>query len=338
MQHSIISWDCSFRNFFHLIDSMAEQQFDKDQFEFIYVEQRSKAFSDKYNHQLDLKSLGDKVDEMKNHLNVRVVYLNQEESVPYQLGICNNAGISEAQGEVISVMDGDTLVDKNFLKKLTKEHKKGIKVLNLFRHMADYPIGVTNFQDWKKGEIDFYRCLEAAGNSRHIKKLPKEYPNKGPMISAKREFWEKIGYYDENKMWSTSASMVGKDTNTRLELATGQLSEAMPNAFCVHPWHPIGYARKGRMNRAQIIEKYFSLQETLINWSVANKDYSLTDRSNLTQQIQEENHQLIEQVIEEEQLDIASGMDESKLDKEIAPHSPLLKENFISKITRKLRR
>ena len=257
--------------------------------------------------------------------------------MPYQLGICNNAGLKEAQGDIISVMDGDTLVEKNFLRKLTKEHEKMPKVLNLFRHMADYPIGVSNYQDWRHGEINFAKCLEAAGQSRHIKKMPKQYPNKGPMISARKEYWSTIGGYDENRLWSTSASMVGMDANTRLEIAVDSPSEAMPDTFCVHPWHPIGYARKGRENKDQMIETYFSLQTKLIDWSKENQNSKWHERNSLAQTLQQENHDLIEQVIEEERLDVNSGMDESKLNKPVVQLPPMKNEGLLTKVVNKLK-
>ena len=338
MQHTIISWDCSFRNFFHLIDSMAEQKFDKDEYEFIYVEQRTKTVSDLYNHRSGLKSLGDKVEEAKSLFNIRVIYLDQEESAPYHLGICNNVGLQEAQGEIVSVMDGDTLVKKDFLTKLAYEHNKGARVLNLFRHMAEYPVGVSSFQDWRHGEISFDECLAAAGSSRHLKAVPKEYPNKGPMISARKEYWRAIGGYDENRLWSTSASMVGKDTNTRLEMASGQLSEAMPDTVCVHPWHPMGYARKGRINKDRMIGEYFALQKELIAWCEEHNSYDWKSRNTLAQKLQQNHHDLIEQVIEEEKLDMLSGVDERSLNKPVTPLPPIKKhKGFLAKAFAKLK-
>ena len=59
MLHSIISWDCSYRNFFHIIDGLLNQKFSKDNFELIYIEQRSKNHANNFNHQFGLKSLED---------------------------------------------------------------------------------------------------------------------------------------------------------------------------------------------------------------------------------------------------------------------------------------
>src|SRR5262245_44912601 len=103
MIHSIISWDCCYRNFFHLIGSLEEQDYPKDQFEVIYVEQRSRKQSDDFNHSLNLLSLGDTVARFSSRLNVRVVYLDKVDS-PYHLGISNNHGIRMAKGKYISVM------------------------------------------------------------------------------------------------------------------------------------------------------------------------------------------------------------------------------------------
>jgi hypothetical protein len=80
MIHTIISWDCCFRNFFHLTGALAEQQYSKDQYELIYVEQRSRQASDAYNHKLGLQSLQDTVDAYRDRFNVRGLFLSQDQS------------------------------------------------------------------------------------------------------------------------------------------------------------------------------------------------------------------------------------------------------------------
>ena len=121
MKHSIILWDCCYRNFFHLTGSLAAQDYPKDQYEVIWIEQRSRAASDAFNHRLGLRSLGDTVALYADRCDVRVVYLNQPPAQPYHIGVCVNAGAARARGEILSRMDGDMLVKPDFLRSLDRE-------------------------------------------------------------------------------------------------------------------------------------------------------------------------------------------------------------------------
>src|SRR6185436_5419984 len=186
MTHTIISWDCCFRNFFHLIGSLAEQDYPKDNFEIIYVEQWSREESDAFNHARKLLSLGETVASYSDRLNVSAVYLDRK-NTPYHLGISNNAGIRMAKGKYISVMDGDLLVEKDFLQKLEEAHEEKKSVLNLDRRYAQGPVGVPESK-WMEATIDFDLVLrECADQSRTV---PYKVENKGPMISAPSAWWK----------------------------------------------------------------------------------------------------------------------------------------------------
>lgn len=314
MRHSIISWDCSFRNFFHLIDSLAQQKYPTEKYEVIYVEQRDRQSSNNFNHQFNLQSLNDTVRQYKNKISVEAIFLDNIDT-PYHLGIANNAGLKAAKGDIISVMDGDTLVSKNFLKNLDIEHEKGAKILNLFRHMVDYPLGVNNYKDWMKAHVSFSKCYRASNTYKAA--IPKNYTNKGPMISARREHWEQIEGYDEALIWSTSASTLGQDVCKRLEIAAGIESTTLPNEFCVHPWHPFGYARKGRNDKKELVLKYLDLQKQLTQWSIQQGYATLSARNEHTKKLQKENLELIHLIGEEEKMDMQSGLDFNILDKQI---------------------
>jgi len=296
MIHSIISWDCCFRNFFHLIGSLAEQNFSRDQYEFIYVEQKSKQQSDAFNHANGLPSLGDVVKKYANRYNVKVEYLNQPEDHPYHLGIANNHGLSIAKGEIISVMDGDVLVKKDFLQKLQRCHESCASVYNLYRHMAKYPVGVRYLHQWKEGIINFDKCLDACDTKGAS--IPVTYANKGPLISARRVYWEQTDGYDPHILFSTSASIAGGDMCARLELAIGAESLALPNQCCVHPWHPIGYARKHRPQANHAVNRYLDLQRMVYKKSINEKHIKWSARQNYLDALYEANRELVETVIE----------------------------------------
>ena len=278
MKHTIISWDCCFRNFYHLIDSLADQDYPKEDYELIFVEQRSKAASDAYNHQLGLKSLQDTVDSYKDRFNVRALFLSQDDNHLYHLGICNNAGIRAAKGKYISVMDGDVLIRSDFLKNLEKAHKTLNTVINLDRFYADRPVGVDP-KNWINGIIDFELCLAECDHPH--RPLFKQVDNKGPLISAPGEWWEAIGGYDDHHIWSTGISTIGQDVTKRLEIHVGRESLALPEQFCVHPYHPAGYNRTGKLESFLI----YMQREKLISWAQHHQEARHDKRSEVADKV-----------------------------------------------------
>ena len=266
MIHTIISWDCCFRNFFHLIGALAEQQYSKDQYELIYVEQRSRQASDAYNHKLGLQSLQDTVDAYRDRFNVRGLFLSQDQTHPYHLGVSLNRAIREVDGRYISVMDGDVLVRPDFLLCLEEAHQTLGTVINMDRRSAARPVG-ADFKNWHHGVIDFDLCLaECLDRDRPV---PERVSNFGPLISASREWWEAIGGYDTHRIWSTGISRLGWDANTRLEIYSGRRSLPLPEHICVHPYHPAGFNRK-----ADLETMVLSVQLQLIKWTRQNAEPS----------------------------------------------------------------
>lgn len=288
MKHSIISWECSFRNFFHLIDALLIQEYDQDQFELIFVEQRTKEVADAYNHKLRLKSLWDRYEEVKDRMNIQVVYLGDALSSPYHLGKCNNKGIELAKGETISVMDGDMLLPPDFLKKLGEYHKSGAGVINIVRRMAREPVGVP-FERWTEGIIDYDRCLDVCDEAHSL--LPRTVGNKGPMISAHRSAWEAIDGYDEHVIWSTGLSRLGQDATARLEMFCQVESTTLPDCFAVHPYHPAGFSRQ-TLDSVRLL----SIQADLIDWARKHNAISWKKRATVTNEVYERNKPFIERL------------------------------------------
>jgi|Deesub1362B_J571_1020462.scaffolds.fasta_scaffold00417_18 glycosyltransferase involved in cell wall biosynthesis len=290
MIHTIICWDCSFRNFFHTIDALLTQDYDRDKFELIYVEQRSREFSDAYNHRLGLKSLWDRYQEVKDLINIRVVYLNDPPNIPYHLGRIVNKALKLAKGEIISVMDGDLLVPPDFLIKLEEYHRRhDPAIVNLVRHMCERPVGVDK-DNWTKQIIDFERCLEVCPT--RDQPIPRTVANKGPLISARKEFWEKIGGYDEHIIWSTGVSRLGQDVTARLEILTGVESIALPDCFAVHPWHPQGFRRDTISS-----QRMLTLQAKLIEWARSHSEPLWKKRLPYTEELYKQHKEFINRFI-----------------------------------------
>lgn len=292
MRHTIISWDCSYREFFHLIDGLALQKYPREDFEVIYVEQRSKEVANKYSHRFGLKSLEDKYEEVKNKMNIRILYLNEPLDIPFHGGRCCNAGLTLAKGDIISVIDGDLLFPPDFLEKLSMYHAKHpVVVVDTYRKVARYPVLVKRYKDWRKGGNDFYKCLNATYDKYGI---PPKYGFGGPMISARKEFWEKTGGYDPHPLFSTNLAKMGGDLFKRMEIATGTRGACLPDCFAVHPWHPQG---TGLLRKEEKTLKYFSFQDNLTNWSLEHKKSHYQDRKEFADKIYQENKQFVQEFI-----------------------------------------
>lgn len=296
MRHSIISWDCSYRNFFHLVDALVGQEFPKDEYELIYVEQRSRKHASSVSHALDLKSLEDRFEEVKDKINIKIFYLGHSEETPYHLGLCNNEGLRNAIGGIISVMDGDLLLPRNFLSRLSEFHEKNQSaVVNLHRKTAMFPIGIKSFGEWTKAVIDFEKCLNACPDK--YLRLGKWVNNFGPLISARKKYWKIAEGYDASPIWASVFSKSGLDVNVRLEIAAGTTSRVLPGVFAVHPWHPIG---GGRLRDAPDAKRFFGVQEALTNWSKDNLDASVRNRSAFASELEELNQLFIARMVRAE--------------------------------------
>ena len=270
MKHSIILWDCCYRNFFHLTGSLADQDYPKDQYEIIWVEQRSRAASDVFNHRIGLQSLGDTVALHADRCDVRVVYLDQPASRPYHIGVCVNAGSALARGEILSRMDGDMLVRPDFLRGLDREMTTRPGVINLARRGAAKPVGVP-LERWTEGTIDYDLCR--AECPRGFDPIPPVIRNKGPCLAAPRAWCEAVGGYDEHDLWATGISRNGQDLAARLEIYSRVPSRALLDHIGVHPYHPTGLNRLGEAETA-----IFAAQQSLIDWSRKHAEPTLAAR------------------------------------------------------------
>jgi hypothetical protein len=287
MRHTFISWDCSFRNFHHLIDALACQDYDLNQVELLYIEQRTKAHADAYNHSAGLPSLNDRaVNEF--HPFLKVIHMDDPLDRPYHLGRILNTGIQVARGEIITIMDGDMLLPKDFLKELDKVHEGKPAVANVERKMCPHPVEST-LENWQKGVFEYEPCLGICRNPSHI---PDYVTNKGPMISAPMDAFGQAGGYDEHVMFATGLTRAGQDMNARLEVATGSKSVVV-NRVAVHPFHPQGFSRK-TLDAVRVLQ----LHASIINWTRKHKIINWGDRRAHLDSLYEKNKALFRRVHE----------------------------------------
>ncbi len=292
MRHSIIAWDSSYRDFFHLVQGACEQDYNVDQYELIYVEQRSKEHADSYAKDENVQALSEIKEEVGEKINFRVLYLDDPLSNPYHLGKCVNEGISVAQGEYISVMDGDQLLPPDFLSALDEFHSQGPAIANVIRQSPPEPVGVSK-ENWKDAIIDYDRCLELCEEGP----IPETTPNYGPLISAPAEAWEAVNGYSTHKIWSTGLSKLGADVNRRLERYLGVESRPLPDTFVAHPWHPTGFDRNVLRSR-----KMFEIQDQVMDYSEECNIVDWTDRIGFSDEVYRRNKAFVDRVTTSSEL------------------------------------
>jgi len=300
MRHSIIAWDSSYRNFFHLVQGACEQDYDRDQFELIYVEQRSREHADAYAEEENVRPLSEIKEEVEEEINFRVLYLDDPLSNPYHLGKCVDEGLSVARGEYISVMDGDQLLPPDFLTALDEYHLQGPAVANVIRRSPPEPVGVSK-ENWKNAIIDYDRCLELCEKTP----IPETAPNYGPLISAPAEAWKAVNGYSTHKIWCTGLSKLGTDVNRRLERYLGVESRPLPETVVAHPWHPTGFERNRLRSR-----RMFELQDQIIKYSEKNGVVDWNERINYTNDIYRKNKTFVNQVISDKALKVPGKSDD----------------------------
>jgi len=286
IEHTIVTWDCSFRNFFHLLPSLAQTDQGLSRLEVIFVEQRERKTAHEFAKREDCQPIESVVEALAGRLRVRVIHMDDEG--PYHPGRLLNAGIREARGAIVSTMDADILVPPDFLAILTAMHARGDRVITMPRCEAAFPCGTT-VDDWKNQIIDYELVRNCAVNA--YAPVPRVVTNKAPLLSAKAAHWEAIGGYDEHLIFGTAYTLFGRDISRRFELFLGAVETPLPK-FCVHPWHPTEVDRKDE--RIQILYK---AQQMLIDWSVANDEPDVRERQGHADAIHKANRRAIDEAI-----------------------------------------
>ncbi len=286
-KHTIISWDSTFRNFFHLLPSLANLEWGRDRLEVIFVEQRSAATAAAYAAAEGCKTVAQVSAEVADRLDVKVVHLDEDDAA-YHPGHLLNAGLARATGDIVSTMDADILVPRQFLRVLDELHKRGQRVFTMHRPMAVSPCGTTA-ADWKNQIIDYDLVRNLAPQA--FQPIQAVVPNKAPLLSTRRENWEAIGGYDEHRLFSTAYTLFGRDVSLRFRLLLGDVELPMP-MFAIHPWHPTEVNRS--VNKIGVL---YTAQEGLMTWSEARRVWDVRARRAVADHLYASNRDLVEAAI-----------------------------------------
>ncbi|MDB0020188.1 glycosyltransferase family 2 protein, partial [Planktomarina temperata] len=269
MDLTIITWDCVYREFHHLITALEKQQTNAS-FELLITEQRDKNTSDAFAKNRKVDSLSTRVNRSTIKNKIKLHYMNDIKN-PYHVGKINNFSLKHAQGRIIAIMDGDMLLQENFIETLLSQFRNDEnQVVNLQRASARRP-NKSGFVNWKKQIIEYREILQICPQNERI--IPDVIRNKGPMIAATKKNWDKILGYDDSWYFSTAASMVGVDVNTRLEIATDSIAKPLIGQIAVHPYHPVDYNRN-----TEKLKIFLKNQGDIIKKSLDNEVYDMSDR------------------------------------------------------------
>ncbi|MDZ7714099.1 MAG: glycosyltransferase family A protein [Rhodovibrio sp.] len=293
-KHSIIIWDRAFRNFFHLLPSLAEQDYPLDQIQIVVVEQNSEATAVTFAEREGCAPVGQVIASLPKEINVDVVYL-EEDDQPYHPGRLLNEGLARSDGDICSTMDCDVLVPRDFLRILDRLHARGPRVVTMARSEAAFPCGTT-IADWKNQIVDYDLVRNICPNA--WAPIPRDAPNKAPLLSARRAHWDAIGGYDPHYVFSTAYTKFGMDVSTRFKLLLGQEAEIPHPKRCIHPWHPTEVNRQG--DSAKVL---FSIQDMLIRWSVTKGAWSLDQRHEVAETLYRKNAKLIDWAVTNAETD-----------------------------------
>ncbi len=219
---SIIAVDGSFRERFHLLDSLAKQSLRVEDYEVLWVE-----------HGDSIKP--ELAERVRQQPGFRVITLERQDT--YHSSRCFNAGIQAARGELVVIPDADVFVEGDFLERVCEEHANDEKLV-LYIHRYDEP------QKEHPSAIDL----------DHLRKvcLLKNAANYGGCLTVRKKWLLEINGYELHDTFGGGFHANGLDVYTRLK-NLGLHVMWHPTLKLLHPWHPGTAVRSAAYDRQAII-------------------------------------------------------------------------------------
>lgn len=229
MDISIILIDGSFRESFHIIESLKKQNFPTSGFEILWVE-----FYDEISTQLC------------QHKNINFIKLGFPRTTEYHSSYCFNEGIRQSKGEVLVIADADVLVTENFLQVVLDEHERCEKLAMYFHRL---------------NEPEKLHDKEKSYNIEHIRKfgLLTNPNNYGGCLTVRKKWLNEINGYDQSSNFKSGFHANGLDVYTRFK-NLGLHIMWHPTERLYHPWHPFTLATSGNYDAQHKIINNRALQ------------------------------------------------------------------------------
>lgn len=251
MNISVITWDASFREYFHTVDAFGKQIYPQHQFEFIWV--------DYYNNKNPVLQ-----EKIERYPNCKILNLGNPSNEKWHLGRALNEGIKEAKGDILVLPDGDIIPPADFLSTIGKE-LKAIPELVLYFRRWDEPEQVHD--EDKSYKISYLKEVCKLFN-------PTNYAG---TIALNRKTLEKVRGYEESKYFA-GAGASGLELYIRLRNAGLPIKWHEKKIF--HPYHPsTGKSDKYQDRIKRISEKvhwvnpYNGLEQS---WIIHNRSRDLS--------------------------------------------------------------
>jgi hypothetical protein len=254
---SIITWDASFRESFHTVNSFCTQNYPSAQFEFIWVD-----FFDN-NHPELIKSI-------QQYPNARLLNLKNKKSEKWHLGVCINNGIQNSKGEFLIIPDGDIVVSKDFLSIVEKEIQKFSDQVLYFRRWDEMK------KDHCEKSIDYNYLSKVA-----VLTNPTNY---GGCLVIKKELFKELNFYEESEVFAGPGA---NGLETYIRLRNKGLPIKWHDEKIFHPYHSFTgtsdkYAES--LNRLKIdnpwILPYAGLYQS---WTIRNRELNLSYKASKTE-------------------------------------------------------
>ncbi len=255
MKFSIITWDASFRESYHTIDSFGNQDYDHNQYEFFWCEFYSND-SDKL------------LSKLKKYPNFHLINLNRPKTEKWHLGKTLNAGLKRAKGEILIIPDGDIIVPKNFLKEVEKIFEESNKNLVVYFRRWDEP---KQAHSDKSYDIDYLKKVAKLNN----------LTNYGGCMAIRHDVFAEIGFYEEHEIFSGPGA---NGYEQYLRLRNKGLQIMWSDIPIYHPYHPntgssdkINYKLKIAARYHKWINPYNGLEQS---WVLFKRDKNLDWKAN----------------------------------------------------------
>ena len=223
MKVSIVTWDASFRENFHTIESFSKQTY-KD-FEFIWVDY--------------FQSSEGAVRAMSDYKNFMTIDLDHKKDENWHLGKCINAGVRKSAGELLIIPDGDIVVPENFIEEIVKQFD-GADDLVVYHRRFDQD--ESDAMKSKNTSIDYLKQTTKLYN-------PTNYA--GCLVLTK-DMFERIGGYEEHEAFS-GPGINGMETYIRLRNSGACIKWSDTKIY--HPWHGLtGSSASSKIQKQKILE------------------------------------------------------------------------------------
>lgn len=256
MKISIITWDASFRENFHTVDTFCRQNFPKDQFEFLWCDF----------YEVKTNNL---IDKISNYSNAKIISLYNSRKTYWHLGKTINEGIKYSTGDILVIPDGDIVVDQDFLKNI--EHK--------FNHTDADNLAIY-FRRWDEPEE---KSCEYSYNIDYLKENTQLYnpTNYGGCFAIKKETFNKIGFYEEHNIFSGPGA---NGLEQYIRFRNKGLAIMWSEMKIYHPFHKYtGFSDKKSSKLIEVekripwLNSYYGLEQS---WVIKSRELSLDWKAN----------------------------------------------------------